>query len=125
MISEHKMKLTLYTSTRCPNCPKFRRLLREVAREMGLKEGRDFIEKLIDGDKVTPGTKIELEGEQLHIVDSARNIRETPAAVGGKDLTIEALRYQIASTPALVIDGEAAFIGEVPPKEELIERLNN
>jgi hypothetical protein len=33
------------------------------------------------------------------------------------------LRYQIASTPSLVVDGELAFVGEVPSKEELLEKL--
>lgn len=118
------MKITLFTATKCPNCPKFRRLLRETTKELGLVEGKDFIEKLIDGDKVTPGTKAEIDGEELYIVDSPENIKETPAAVGGQDLTIEALQYQVASTPTLVIDGEVAFVGEVPSREELRERLS-
>jgi glutaredoxin-related protein len=117
------MKAILFTSTKCPNCPRFRRLLRETANELGMKEGVDFVEKLIDGDRVTPGAKVEIDGEDIHIVASAENIKETPAAIGGKDLTIEALRYQIASTPALVVDGEPAFVGEVPTKEKLLEAL--
>jgi hypothetical protein len=117
------MRIILYTATKCPKCPGFRRLLREVAGELGLREGSDFIEKLIDGDKVTPGSKVELDGEEINIVNSPVDIRETPAAVGGRDFTIEALRYQIASTPALVVDGELAFTGETPSKEELLEKL--
>lgn len=117
------MKAILYTSTRCPNCPAFRRLLREVAEELGLEEGKDFVEKLVDGEGVEPGQKINLEGQEIYIADSIANIEETPAAVGGQDFTIEALQYQIASTPALVVDDELAFIKDVPSREELIEKL--
>jgi len=117
------MKLILFTATKCPNCPKFRRLLRETAKELGLEEGKDFVEKLIDGDKVTPGSKVEIDGEELYIVDSAENIKEIPAAIGGRDFTLDALRYQVASTPALVVNGELAFVGEVPSKEKLLEKL--
>ncbi len=124
-IEKLKMKITLFTATKCPNCPKFRKLLREVAQELGLKEGKDFIEKLIDGDKLTPGSKVKIEGEEFYIADSAENIKETPAAIGGQDFTIEALQYQVASTPALVVNGELAFIGDVPSKDELIEKLKS
>ena len=117
------MKITLFTGTSCPNCPGFRKLLREVAQELGLREGKDFVEKLIDGDKLTPGTKAEIDGQEMYIVDCPENIRETPAAIGGQDLTIEALQYQVASSPTLVIDGEVVFVGEVPTREELIEKL--
>jgi hypothetical protein len=117
------MRVILYTATKCPKCPAFRRLLREAAGELGLREGIDFVEKLIDGGRVAPGSKVELDGEELHIVNSPADIKETPAAVGGRDFTIEALRYQIASTPSLVVDGELAFVGEVPSKEELLEKL--
>ena len=95
------MKATLYTSTRCPKCPAFRKMLRDSARELGWTEGKDFVEKLIDGDKVKPGSKIKLEGQEYNIADKPENIRETPAALGGQDYTIEALQYQVASTPAL------------------------
>lgn len=117
------MKAILFTATICPKCPQFRKLLRETAQELGLKEGKDFVEKLIDGDKVEAGSKAEIEGEEFYIADSIINIKETPAVIGGHDLTLEALQYQIASTPALVIDGEPAFVGEVPSKEELIQKL--
>ncbi len=117
------MKAILYTATSCPKCPAFRKILREVAEELNLKEGKDFAEKLIDGDKVTPGEKINLEGEEYYIVDSEENITDTPAAVGGQDFTIEALLYQVASTPTLVIDGEIAFIDEAPTKQELLSKL--
>lgn len=36
---------------------------------------------------------------------------------------ITALQYQIASTPSIVIDEEAAFTGVVPSKKELMEKL--
>lgn len=39
------------------------------------------------------------------------------------DNLISALKYQIASTPSFVIDEEAEFIGTVPSKKELIEKL--
>ena len=119
------MRTILFTSTRCHNCPRFRKILREAAKELGLAEGRDYVEKLIDGDTVKPGTKTKLEGQDYYIVGSEKDIKpaETPAAIGGQDYTIEALQYQVASTPALIIDGEIAFIGEVPTKEELIIRL--
>lgn len=38
---------------------------------------------------------------------------------------LSALKYQIASTPSIVIDEEAAFIGTVPSKKELIEKLKS
>lgn len=40
------------------------------------------------------------------------------------DNLIDALQYQIASTPSIVIDELAEFIGVVPTKEELIQKLN-
>ncbi len=119
------MKAVLFTSTRCPKCPKFRKILREAAKELNLAEGKDYAEKLIDGDKVKPGTKTKLEGTEYYIVDSEKNIKQTelPAAIGGTDNMLEALQYQVASTPALIINGEIAFIGEIPSKEELIKKL--
>ena len=39
------------------------------------------------------------------------------------EVMIEALQYQIASTPAIVINDEAAYIGDVPTKSELMEKL--
>ena len=39
------------------------------------------------------------------------------------DVMIKALQHQIANTPAIVINDEAVFIGEVPVKKELIEKL--
>jgi len=118
------MKAILFTAMRCPKCPRFRKVLREAAKEMNLIEGKDFVEKLIDGDKVQSGTKMKLEGQDYYIVGSEENIKSTelPAAMAG-DHMIEALQYQIASTPALVINDEPAYIGEIPTKEELIERL--
>jgi len=120
------MKAVLFTSTRCPKCPKFRKTLREAAKELGLTEGRDYVEKLIDGDNVTPGTKIRLEGMDYYIVNSEKEIKQTelPAAIGGTDNTLEALQYQVASTPALIVNGELAFIGDTPSKEDLIKTLS-
>jgi hypothetical protein len=117
------MKAILYTSTRCPKCPTFRKMLRESAKELNWVEGKDFVEKLIDGDKVSPGSRIKLEGQEYYIVDKAENIRETPAALGGTDYTIEALQFQVASTPALIINQEIAFIGQTPNKKELTNKL--
>lgn len=120
------MKAILFTSTRCPKCPKFRKLLREAAKELKMTEGIDYVEKLVDGEKVMPGTKVKLEGTDYYIVDSEKSIKQTelPAAVGGADNTLEALQYQVATTPALIINDELAFIGEVPAKEEIIKRLS-
>lgn len=119
------MKAILYTSTRCPKCPQFRKLLREAAAELGWIEGTDYVEKLIDGENVETGKKVMLEGEEIYIADSPENIKETPAAIGGENRTIEALQYQVASTPALVVDDELEFVGEVPSKETLLEKLRN
>ena len=121
------MKLVLYTGTRCPKCPKARIVVRDVADELGLVEGRDFTEKLIDGQNATPGCVQELDGYRMHIVGSEDEISKenTPAAVGGRDLMIEALTYQVASTPAIVIDGELAFVGDAPGKEELRSALHS
>ncbi len=119
------MKAILFTSTKCPKCPRFRKMLREAAKELNLIEGKDFSEKLIDGDKVTPGTKAKLEGTEYYIVGSEEDIKQTelPAAIGGRDCMLDALQFQVASTPALVIDEELAFIGEIPTKEELLKKL--
>ena len=119
------MKAILFTSTKCPKCPRFRKMLRDAGKEIGLVEGVDFVEKLIDGDKAKPGTKMKLEGQEYYIVASEKDIKPTelPAAIGGRDCTIDALQYQIASTPALIVDEELAFIGEIPSKEELLKRL--
>ena len=38
---------------------------------------------------------------------------------------ILALQHQIASTPSIVIDDEPIFVGKVPTKEELIEKLKS
>jgi len=39
------------------------------------------------------------------------------------DNLITALQYQIASTPSIVIDEQPEFIGEIPTREELIQKL--
>ncbi|UCG95937.1 MAG: thioredoxin family protein [archaeon] len=98
-------------------------MVREVARELGWKEGKDFVEKLIDGGNLKPGIS-KLEGEKYHLVSSPEDINpeSTPAAIVG-DFVIEALTYQIASTPSIVINEEAAFIGTIPTKEELLEAI--
>ena len=83
------VKLILYTGMNCPKCPSAHKVVMEVANELGLVCGRDYIEKNIDDEEVM----------------------------------IEALQYQIASTPAIVINDEAVFIGDVPAKEELMEKL--
>ncbi len=117
-------RLILYTATQCPRCPVARKLVRDVAKELGMVEGRDFIEKLVDGENLKPGTIAELDGGKIHIVASGKDIKpeNTPAAVGGQDLAIEALMHQIASTPAIVIDDALAF-AKTPTKEKLIARL--
>ncbi len=43
--------------------------------------------------------------------------------IDDEEVMIEALKYQVASTPAIVINDEAVFISDVPTKEELIEKL--
>ncbi len=123
------MKLILYTGILCPKCPAARKVVREVAKELGWKEGKDFVEKLIDGKDLKPGEG-ELEGEKYFFVNSPEEItpEKTPAALVGEDFSLEALTYQVASTPSIVIDEEAVFVGETPSKEELLkairERLN-
>lgn len=46
------MKLILYTGVKCPKCPGSRKVVREVANELGWKEGTDFVEKIVDSDNV-------------------------------------------------------------------------
>jgi hypothetical protein len=115
--------LILYTGTKCPKCPGARKVVREVAEGLGWKEGKDFVEKLIDGADMKPGV-IKLEGEKYHLVSSPEDVtpENTPAALVG-DFAIEALTYQIASTPSIVINEEAVFIGEIPTKEELLKAI--
>jgi len=116
--------LILYTSTRCPKCPMARKVVREVCKEIGWKEGKDFVEKLVDGKDLSPGP-ITLEGEQFHIVRYPEQITEenSPAILGGEDYSLEALMNQIASTPSIVIDNVPRFISKVPTKEELLKAL--
>lgn len=116
--------LTLYTGTKCPKCPPARKVLREAAKELGLVEGKDFVEKLVDGTDLKPG-EMKLEGEKYNLVTSVEGITQdkTPAALVGDDFSLEALMYQIASTPSFVIEEEAVFISQVPTKEELIKAV--
>ena len=116
--------LILYTSIKCPKCPGARKLVREVAKELGWIEGKQFVEKLVDGADLKPGL-IVLEGENYTIVNYPEQITEehTPAAVVGEDVSLEALMSQIASTPSIVIDGVPRFISDVPTKEELLKAL--
>ena len=83
------VKLVLYTGTNCPKCPAAHGVVEEVANELGLVNGKDYVVKNIDDEEVM----------------------------------IEALRNQVASTPAIVINNEVAFIGDVPSKEELLKKL--
>lgn len=118
------MRLILYTGTSCPKCPAARKMVREVCKEIGWKEGKDFVEKLVDGKDLAPGP-IVLEGENFTIVRYPEQISEenTPAVVGCDDFSLEALMYQIASTPSIVIDDIPRFISKVPTKEELLKAL--
>jgi len=84
----------------------------------------DFVEKLIDGADLKPG-KAKLEGVSYHLFNSPGEITpdKTPAALVGEDFSIEALTYQIASTPSFVMDEEALFISQIPAKEELLKAI--
>ena len=119
------MKLILFTGIHCPKCPQARKLIREVAKELGWIEGKEFVEKLIDGQDLKTQSVVELEGNKMHIVYSENEITKdnVPAVIGGKDSTVEALMYQIASTPSIVIDERAVFKGNSPSKEELLKEI--
>lgn len=119
------MKLILFTGVHCPKCPGARKLVRQAAKELGWIEGKDFVEKLIDGQNIKTPSVVELEGNKMHVISSCDEItaNNVPAAIGGSDLTIEALMYQIASTPSIVINERAVFKGEVPSKEELLKEI--
>jgi len=119
------VKLILFTGIHCPRCPQARKVVRQVAKELGWIEGKDFVEKLIDGQDLKTPSIAEFEGSKMHIVSSEDEIiaSNIPAAIGRKDLTVEALMYQIASTPAIVIDEMAVFKGEVPSKDELLKEI--
>jgi len=118
------MRLILYTGTHCPKCPGARVVVREAARDLGMVEGVDFVEKLIDGQSAPCGKVMNLDGMDINIVSNENEITKdnVPAALGGEDLTIDALMHQVAATPAIVIDDELAF-AKTPTKEELVERL--
>ncbi|MFH1424809.1 MAG: thioredoxin family protein [archaeon] len=46
-------KLVLYTASNCPNCPKAKAVVAEVAKELNWKEGVDYESKNIeDGDNL-------------------------------------------------------------------------
>ena len=119
------MRLILYTGTSCPKCPAAREAVREACKELGLVEGKDFVEKIIDGAKIEVPCEKELDGKKMNLVKSVEDITpdKTPCALAGEDYTIEALMHQIASTPSIVIDGKAAIKGRVPTKDEIIELL--
>lgn len=116
------MKLILYTGKSCPNCPTARKVVREVAKELGLVEGRDFVEKLIDGRDLKPGN-IELDGQSFNTVTSEADIEKVPAILVGEDFSIEALMHQVASTPSIVINEEPVFVGRAPKREELLKAI--
>jgi len=119
------VKLILFTGINCPRCPRARNVVRQAAKELGWIEGKDFVEKLIDGQNIKTPSVVELESNKMHIVSSEDEIIKDniPAAIGGKDLTVEALMYQIASTPSIVINERAVFKGEVPSKDELLKEI--
>jgi len=116
--------LILYTSTRCTKCPEARKVVREVAKELNWEEGKQFVEKLVDGTDLKPGPVV-LEGEKYTIVNYSEQItpENSPAAVVGDEVALEALTHQIASTPSIVIDNVPRFISEVPSKQELLKAL--
>ncbi len=119
------MKAVLFTGVECPKCPAARKALREAAKELGWVEGRDFVEKLIDGDKLELGKAVEFDGEKMHVVGSESEINEgnVPAVLAGGDFAIEALMHQIASTPSLVLNEGMVFRGSVPEKDELVKEI--
>ena len=116
--------LILYTGTHCPKCPDARKVVREVAKELGWIEGKDFVEKLIDGQDIKPG-EFELEGEKFIVVKTPEEIdpQKGQHILAGDDFSIEALTYQIASTPSIVFNEQPIFNGKVPSKEELLEAV--
>ena len=121
------MKLILFTGVHCPKCPQARKVVRQAAKELGWIEGKDFVEKLIDGQDLKIPSIVELEGNKMHIVSSEDKITASniPAAIGGKDLVVEALMYQIVSSPAIVINERAVLKGNSPSKEELLKEIKN
>jgi len=119
------VKLVLFTGVHCPKCPQARMVVRQAAKELGWIEGKDFVEKLIDGQNLKTPSIVEIEGSKMHIVSSEDEITtgNIPAAICGKDLAVEALMYQIASSPAIVINERAVFKGNSPSKEELLKEI--
>ncbi|MFQ6010327.1 MAG: hypothetical protein ACE5J7_04385 [Candidatus Aenigmatarchaeota archaeon] len=118
-------KLVLYTGTSCSKCPRAREVVREVAKELGWTEGKEFVEKLIDGENLKEEQDIELEGKKYHIVQNVSQIttQNVPCALAGEDYAIEALTLQVASVPSIVINGGPVFKGIVPEKEQLMEEI--
>lgn len=116
--------LILYTASKCPKCPGARKVVRETAKELNWTEGKDFVEKLVDGAEMKPGQAV-MEGEKYNLVASAQDItpQNIPAALVGDDFALEALMYQIASTPSIVVEEEAVFVSHVPTKEELLAAI--
>lgn len=116
--------LILYTGTLCHKCPAARKVVREVAKELGWIEGKDFVEKLVDGQDIKPG-EITIEGEKYIAVKTADEIDPSkgPHVLAGDDFTIEALMFQIASTPSIVFNDQPIFIGTIPTREELLDAI--
>ena len=117
--------IILYTGTSCPKCPAAREVLREAAKELGLVEGKDFVEKIINGEDIKVPCEMDLDGKKMHFVKTAEEITpdKTPAALAGEDYTIEALMNQIASTPSIFIENKTTIKGRVPSKEELMNAM--
>lgn len=104
-------KLILYTGTNCPHCGRVRKLLREFAASHSKKEGVDFVEKLIDGEKLQPG-EYTFDGIETVVVSSEDEVADKAistgknVAVANKDVFFEALQRQIASTPSIYYKGK-------------------
>ncbi|NCO84789.1 MAG: hypothetical protein COW47_02195 [Candidatus Huberarchaeum crystalense] len=101
-------KLILYTGVHCPKCLRARKIVRSFADANNLKEGIDFVEKLIDGENLPIG-EIELENMKLKIVSNESQVNGKFCVVANPDVFLEALQYQIASVPAIYYKGIIVF----------------
>jgi len=104
-------KLILYTGVNCPKCGRVRRLLRAFATSHNLKEGVDFVEKLVDGENIPTG-KTTIDGIEMNIVSDEKHINADVGenfAVANQEVFIEALQHQIASVPAIYYKEKVIF----------------
>ncbi len=101
-------KIILYTGVNCPKCGRVRKLLRAFANEHNLKEGVDFVEKLIDGENLKTG-ETTVDDTKIIVVSDEKEVIGKNCVVANPNVFLEALQHQIASVPAIYYKEKVVF----------------